>query len=120
MPNLSDSGRFRNIAKASAALVVEKMIAHLHCGDEQVRQAVVINIAEGCSDTDQPVHRHSRSARDIFKTAISQIPPEFIAARLIHKKQISSTISVHISGRDRCSMVIMIRFELLPSLFHYL
>jgi hypothetical protein len=85
-----------DIAEASATQVFEEHVAAADRGDVEVGVAVVVDVCERCSHRDLARHGHAGRHRDVFEPAAARVAPEFVAADLVDKVQIETSVTVYI------------------------
>src|SRR5438128_2750968 len=97
----------REVAELAAAEVLEGPVAVAHRGDEEVGQAVVVDVGERATGRDGVRHAKPRPLGDVLEPPAAQVAPQLARAELRDEVQVGPPIAVHV-GRAQSRAVVVV------------
>src|SRR5580704_10728445 len=97
----------RYVLEMAMAIVLEENVSFVDGGDEEILMPGVVDIAERGRNADAVFQADTGLLRNVLKSSVAQIPPEFVAAQLIHEVNIVLSIAIHIRYGNARAVVVM-------------
>ena len=110
MSRVIQSSPFRYIFESAVSEVLEEVIPVFYSGHKQIFVPIIVDIRKGSTHTDLTTQAYSRTLGNIFKAAVAEIAPKFVAAHLVDEVYVIKAIPIHVSHRHTAAMIVMYRF----------
>src|SRR5438128_2881026 len=85
VPDVSEARLFCDVAEPPVSEVFEQRVAHPDGGDEEVRQAIVVDVRKGSGYANLPGHADAGCGGDILEGSVSPVSQKLVTPQMVAK-----------------------------------